>query len=62
VQTATGRKSQTGTGLGLPISRSFVKLMGGDIKVKSSVGKGTVFSFYITPLQKINRRAIARML
>ncbi|MCU0546133.1 MAG: ATP-binding protein [Oscillatoriaceae cyanobacterium Prado104] len=47
VQTATGRKSQTGTGLGLPISRSFIKLMSGDIKVKSSVGKGTVFSFYI---------------
>ena len=47
VQTETGRKSQTGTGLGLPISRSFVKLMGGDIQVKSQLGKGTVFRFYI---------------
>lgn len=44
-QTATGRKSTEGTGLGLPITRSFVQLMGGDIIVKSIVGEGTTFSF-----------------
>ena len=46
-QTETGRKSQQGTGLGLPISRKFVQLMGGDITVSSSLGKGTVFAFDI---------------
>ncbi|MDO4276466.1 MAG: transporter substrate-binding domain-containing protein [Eubacteriales bacterium] len=32
-----------GTGLGLPISRSIVQLMGGDLKVKSEPGKGSEF-------------------
>jgi PAS domain S-box-containing protein len=44
-QTATGRESQQGTGLGLPISRSFVQLMGGDISVSSIVGQGATFKF-----------------
>ena len=45
VQTETGRKSQQGTGLGLPISRKFVQLMGGDIEVNSVLGRGTSFKF-----------------
>jgi len=36
-----------GTGLGLPISRQFARLMGGDITVKSAVGEGSCFSFEI---------------
>ncbi len=46
-QTDTGRKAQQGTGLGLPISRKFVQLMGGDIAVSSRLGYGAVFRFDI---------------
>ncbi len=47
VQTETGRKSMEGTGLGLPISRQFIRLMGGDIQVRSQLGMGTIFTFDI---------------
>ncbi len=47
VQTTSGRKSQEGTGLGLPISRKFIRLMGGNIAFSSGLGKGTTFTFDI---------------
>ncbi len=46
-QTQSGRQAQEGTGLGLPISRKFVQLMGGDITVKSEPGQWTIFKFDI---------------
>ncbi|HLO89296.1 MAG TPA: ATP-binding protein [Nostocaceae cyanobacterium] len=46
-QTETGRNSQSGTGLGLTISRQFVQLMGGDIAVSSVLGQGSIFRFNI---------------
>ena len=37
-----------GTGLGLPIIKSILDLMGGDLKVESAPGKGSIFSFDLT--------------
>jgi signal transduction histidine kinase/CheY-like chemotaxis protein len=45
MQTETGRESQEGTGLGLPISRKFVELMGGTLTVESHLGMGSCFQF-----------------
>jgi signal transduction histidine kinase/DNA-binding response OmpR family regulator len=47
VQTETGLKSQEGTGLGLPISRKFVELMGGTLTVKSRLDSGSCFQFHL---------------
>jgi len=47
VQTASGQKTQKGTGLGLTISRQFVRLMGGEIVVESQLEIGTTFKFEI---------------
>ena len=37
--------AQAGTGLGLTISREFVRLMGGELRVDSTLGSGSVFHF-----------------
>ncbi|MDF5708525.1 MAG: PAS domain S-box protein [Nostoc sp. S4] len=47
VQTTSGIQTKEGTGLGLTISRQFVRLLGGDIRISSIVGQGSIFSFDI---------------
>ncbi|GAB4581457.1 MAG: hypothetical protein Fur0022_42040 [Anaerolineales bacterium] len=50
VQTQAGIEVKEGTGLGLSISQQFVQLMGGNIRVESEPGKGSIFSFDV-PIQ-----------
>ncbi|MDM8535406.1 PAS domain S-box protein [Desulfobacterales bacterium HSG17] len=47
VKTEEGWKYYEGAGLGLTISRKYVKMMGGNISVNSEIGKGTTFKFVI---------------
>jgi CheY-like chemotaxis protein/anti-sigma regulatory factor (Ser/Thr protein kinase) len=55
---AAGR-SATGTGLGLTITRLLTKVMGGDLTIKSTVGKGTVFGLKLLLSEVINPRLAA---
>jgi signal transduction histidine kinase/DNA-binding NarL/FixJ family response regulator len=46
-QVGTQSKTIEGTGLGLPISKKLVEMMGGELKVTSELGKGSIFEFEV---------------
>ena len=55
-QTASGISEGGGTGLGIPISRSHARLMGGDLTVESVPDQGSIFRLWIPAVEGDSRR------
>jgi CheY-like chemotaxis protein/anti-sigma regulatory factor (Ser/Thr protein kinase) len=45
VQVNPGRGAREGTGLGLTLSRMLTEMLGGEITIRSQVGRGSIFAF-----------------
>ncbi|MCG8617660.1 MAG: ATP-binding protein [Desulfobacterales bacterium] len=56
-QDSPRKSTQQGTGLGLPISRRFVRMMGGDLSFSTHRGKGTTFTFTI-PAEIVDEKGV----
>lgn len=62
-QVGTNMSKSAGTGLGLPISRNIVRLMGGELGLRSRPGEGSTFFFDLTfPLGKETEQPAAEEL
>ncbi|SEH08241.1 response regulator [Candidatus Venteria ishoeyi] len=57
IQTEAGEKQGEGTGLGLAITREFVHLLGGELELKSSPGKGSRF-FFELPIKLVDQAGL----
>ena len=52
--TLNNTPTREGTGLGLAITKTYLKMMGGDIKVRSVLNEGSTFSFHL-PIEIDNK-------
>ncbi len=52
--TKAGTKNESGSGLGLNLTKEFINRNGGELSVISELGKGSTFSFYIPKFREEN--------